>query len=510
MNLLGELALWLAAVLALWSAAASLAGAGGTRPDFAESGARALSMCAAAAAVSAVALCAALLEADLSLRYVAAHGGLALPRIYRLAAFWAGRAGALLGGGLALALAGAAATAIARRTAPALAPLVTAAIATAALLVLAVAALRARPFAPLTFPVPDGRGLHPWLRTAPMAAHPPLLFAGLAAAAVPLALGIAALVRRAWSEPWRTMTRAWALLSWLLLAAAMLAGMRGAYLAPGGSSSWMWYPLDSGVGLPWLALAALLYALGAGAPGEIAVPRLLLAALAAGSALVVAMGTQAGVAAGSAAYSYAPASPLLLVLVAAGALAAASALVWRHRARARSAAAHERNALARVGALLAHAGVALAVAGAIAAAAGGRSLEVQLGPGEAREAIDPFGARWRFVSTGLSRITRPDAGVYAIGIDATGPGGRHRTVTSERLQFTDARGAPLYEPVMAPALIGGWSRDVLLRMRDIGDGERVTMSVSFLPLVRLVWVGAALALLGAAIMLLPRTEARET
>jgi cytochrome c-type biogenesis protein CcmF len=501
-TLLGELALWLATLLAAWTVAAAIVGVAGERGAFAESGARAALVTPAFAALAAVALLAALARTDLSLRYVAEHGTATLARGFRLGALWAGPEGALLGGAAMLALWGAAATAIVRHSAPALAPVIAGVMGTAALAGLAPLALALTPFARIAFGVPDGRGVHPWLLTRAMLVHAPLLVAALAAAVVPAAHGVAALVRReARAAAWAG-ARGWALAAWTMLTAAMAFGMRAAYVAPGGTEQWMLLPLDSGALVPWLALAALLHALPVGASPRDEWWRVALALAAAAGAVVAALGTQAGSGAGYAAYSYPPAGPVMLSLAALAAALLAASLARRLLARRRGAAPATPLAW-RVGAHVAHAGVAVMLVGAVAAGAWRRTADISIAPGDGAASRDPFGAAWRFESTGVSRIGRRDSEVFAVGVVAARDGGRRALVTTERRVYGDVRGAPLYPPVYVPARVSEWRGDASVRLTEIGDSERTSLRVVFHPLARLVWLGAAVAVLGGALGLLP-------
>lgn len=107
---------------------------------------------------------------------------------------------------------------------------------------------------------PDGRGLNPLLQNFWMVIHPPILFIGFAAMAVPFSFAIAGLWRREY-----TMLSSQGL-GWLLLAVFVLGGgiMLGAYWAYGvlgWGGYWGWDPVENSSLIPWLIGVALLHTL---------------------------------------------------------------------------------------------------------------------------------------------------------------------------------------------------------------------------------------------------------
>ncbi|HEU4563118.1 MAG TPA: cytochrome c-type biogenesis CcmF C-terminal domain-containing protein [Gemmatimonadaceae bacterium] len=512
MSLLGELSLWVAMALAAWGVVASVSGAELRRPGLVESGARAAYLALAFALLAAVALWAALARSDFSLRYVATYSNLALPTTAKLGAMWAGPAGALLFSALLLAAWGALATMLVRRAWPAAAPAVTGALLAAALPPLTIALVRARPFERTGWGVPDGLGLHPWLQTPAMLLHAPLLYAGLTITTVPLAITVAALTgHRLHDERWRDAVRGWSLAAVILLTLAIALGLRAAYTAPGGTTGWAYAPLDSGAVVPWLTLLALLHVVGVAASRPLLGWSVLLVCATAASALMVALGTQAGRAAtGRPAFSYPPAGPLLLGLEALAAGALVVSVAWRFVARRRGAPAAPRTPLARAGAHAAHAGMVVALAG-FAGFIFRHTTEVAVAPGAPAEAVDPYGTRWRFESTGVSRISQPGRELSTVGIAATRGEDPLPLVTTERRVYVDARGAPLFGRDFAvPGIAGGAVEDATVLLVDVGEEERARLRVTFTPLVRLIWIGAAAIALGGALALLPRVEEEAT
>src|SRR5262245_24074626 len=81
--LLGELALWVALLMATWSATVSFAGGRIGRADLVASGERALYATFAFVLLSSLGLWSALLSSDFSLRYVASYTSANLPAVYK-------------------------------------------------------------------------------------------------------------------------------------------------------------------------------------------------------------------------------------------------------------------------------------------------------------------------------------------------------------------------------------------------------------------------------------------
>ena len=96
MILIGELSLWVALLMATWSATVSFAGGRMGRADLAASGERATYATFAFVVLSSIGLWSALLSSDFSLRYVASYTSANLPAVYKFAAFWGGQQGSML------------------------------------------------------------------------------------------------------------------------------------------------------------------------------------------------------------------------------------------------------------------------------------------------------------------------------------------------------------------------------------------------------------------------------
>lgn len=240
MTQLGELALWIALLMAVWCSTLSLQGALMKRPSLTTSGARGLYASFGFTALAAAGLMTAFVRDDYSLRYVAQHSGLNVAAYLKLCAFWSDSAGQLLLVSLLLAAVGSAAVRVTLRSD---ADRVRAAWTIAILGVMLAVALAAtgfkyNPFAMLARPQQDGRGLDPLLRHPFMLVQPPLLLWGVASAAAPLAIAVAAMIRSRFDRALLTRMRGAALESWVLLTLGLLLGLRWVYVVPGLRASW--------------------------------------------------------------------------------------------------------------------------------------------------------------------------------------------------------------------------------------------------------------------------------
>ncbi|KAB2925244.1 MAG: hypothetical protein F9K22_03905 [Bacteroidetes bacterium] len=104
----------------------------------------------------------------------------------------------------------------------------------------------------------DGKGLNPLLQNFWMVIHPPVLFIGFAATAVPFAFGLAALWRREY-QTWLSSALPWVLFSGLSLGAGLMLGAYWAYGVLGWGGYWGWDPVENSSLIPWIVLMALLH-----------------------------------------------------------------------------------------------------------------------------------------------------------------------------------------------------------------------------------------------------------
>ena len=187
--------------------------------------------------------------------YVAQHSSRALSPALAFAASWAGQEGSIL---LWVTLAALLGLALLRQPGPLARPAMFFMSLLQSLLMLLL--LVRSPFE-LSAVVPqDGQGLNPLLEDPWMVVHPPVLFLGYAALAVPFALGLAALVRQDYKD-WNRVVWPWALFGVVTLGAGIVLGGIWAYKVLGWGGYWGWDPVENASLIPWLVSVALLHGL---------------------------------------------------------------------------------------------------------------------------------------------------------------------------------------------------------------------------------------------------------
>jgi cytochrome c-type biogenesis protein CcmF len=210
--------------------------------------------------VAVVLLAWALVGRDFRIEYVAHYSSQLLPWHYALSALWVGQAGSLLLWAWILAV-----LAVLFR----FLPTTDAALRDGAFGVLlgclafltALVVFAADPFRPSLAARTEGLGLSPLLQHPSMLSHPPVVFLGYAAWAVPFALAVAALLRGQLDTAWTQLARPWALFAWTVLGVGLLLGAQWAYQELGWGGYWGWDPVENGSLLPWLTGTALIHCL---------------------------------------------------------------------------------------------------------------------------------------------------------------------------------------------------------------------------------------------------------
>ena len=261
MILVGELSLWIALLMCAWSVTLSFAGGHLRRSDLVASGERGLYAGFGFVALASIGLWTAILTSDFSLRYVASFTSANLPLVYKISAFWGGQAGSMLFWCLILGMYGALATWVNRGKNREMMPWVTGTSALVLLFFVATTAISTNPFERLEWVPPDGRGLNPQLQNPAMAIHPPMLYLGYVATAIPFAFAVGALVSRRLDAEWLGAVRRWALVSWVFLTVGVTLGMWWAYVELGWGGYWMWDPVENASLLPWLTGTAFLHSI---------------------------------------------------------------------------------------------------------------------------------------------------------------------------------------------------------------------------------------------------------
>ena len=512
MTLVGELSLWVALLLSVWSTVASFAGGALHRSDVAQSGFRGLYATFAMIALAAAGLWTALLSRDFSLEYVAAHISQNTPSVYVFTAFWNGPAGVTLFWALVISMCGSVAIGLSRLQNRELEPWVTGTLSAILLFLIAATCFDANPFARVDMTPLDGQGMDPRLQTPAVALHRPSLFIGYAATAVPFAFGVAALATRRLDQRWLETARRWTLFSWLFLTIGILFGMRWAYLEPDRGNAWPLHSVETSAILPWLVGAASLHSMIAQSTRRSlrkwTVVSLQLTFL---FSIFAAFMTRDALedAAGTSGHSLIGTWFSAFFFMAAGITVYLTGTRLRDTEAAAdlAGAIHQRS---RYGGYVAHAGIVILLV-ALAGLSFGRKYDTTLKTGESYQATDPFGHVWRFVSQGVSQFDRADYVVAILALDAYRDGKRLGLLTSERRTFRDIQGNQLFEPstlvgMHSTALLDTYVVPADLRRERGSDIARV--HVEFNPLVMWVWVGGIVMILGGVVALWPRAETK--
>jgi cytochrome c-type biogenesis protein CcmF len=250
----GALALWCAlafGLVSLWGYVQLLRGDESARP-FARRGYRlfALSML-----LVALVMVVALARRDFRLDYVFQYSGMDLPLRFQVAAFWAGQKGSFLIWLLWGALLG---VPLIHTTGKQEGSVMGVYLMTQLGILLIL--VRENPFLMLDHAPTDGQGLNPLLQDPWMVIHPPIMFVGYAASAIPFAFAMSALFRRDTSE-WAARAFPWALGGFLILGTAILLGGYWAYKTLGWGGYWGWDPVENASLIPWLFGTALIHGL---------------------------------------------------------------------------------------------------------------------------------------------------------------------------------------------------------------------------------------------------------
>ena len=104
----------------------------------------------------------------------------------------------------------------------------------------------------------DGNGMNMLLQDPWMAIHPPIVFLGYAAYAIPFAFAVNALWSRDY-DGWIRPGLPWAIFAYVTLGAGIIIGGFWSYKVLGWGGYWGWDPVENASLLPWLAGTALVH-----------------------------------------------------------------------------------------------------------------------------------------------------------------------------------------------------------------------------------------------------------
>ena len=262
MTILGEIALWISLPVALWGTVLSFVGGRTLRGELVLSGERTVHAVTLLLTVVSAGIIAAFLGNQYEYWYVANYSNRELDTYFKVSGLWAGQRGSLVF--WTLLLSGFASLAVFqnRRKNREFMPYVTGTLlAILSFLLVVLLFAEVNPFERLGFTPANGRGLNPQLQNYWMTIHPPTLYLGFTAFAVPFAFAVSALLTGRLDNRWIQVTRRWILLSWFFLTNGIIFGMRWAYEELGWGGYWFWDPVENASLLPWLTATAFLHSI---------------------------------------------------------------------------------------------------------------------------------------------------------------------------------------------------------------------------------------------------------
>src|SRR3954454_1989031 len=198
-------------------------------------------------------------QSDMSVALVFQNSHSAKPFIYKVAGAWGNHEGSMLMWVTVLAVAGAFLAQLSRRTSERTLIAALGAQAALALGFYAFLLIASNPFARLSPPAFEGRGLNPLLQDPGLAFHPPTLYFGYVGLSVAFSLAVGALLTNQVDSKLARAMRPWVLGAWIFLTLGITAGSYWAYYELGWGGYWFWDPVENASLMPWLAATALLH-----------------------------------------------------------------------------------------------------------------------------------------------------------------------------------------------------------------------------------------------------------
>jgi cytochrome c-type biogenesis protein CcmF len=258
---LGSACLLLALGVCVYGIGASLYGVRRGRPEWSDSGRRAVYALAGVLTVAFAVLEVAFLRNDFAFNTVADTSSLTTPTFYKAAAVWSSQEGSLLLWAWLLSMWSSLVLFLTRKRMRDVAAYATAILLGFGGFFVALMIFYANPFA-TTHPAPvEGAGLDPLLRFPTMMIHPPMLYSGYTLCTIPLAFGMGALLARRVDAEWIRAVRRFAFAAWFFLGIGILLGARWSYSELGWGGYWGWDAVENASLMPWLTGTAFLHSL---------------------------------------------------------------------------------------------------------------------------------------------------------------------------------------------------------------------------------------------------------
>ena len=198
---------------------------------------------------------------DYSLSYVYNNSSNDLPLFYLFTAFWSSLEGSHLLWTLLLSIFSTVAHWTHSKENTAIMPFVSSALQGVLSWMFFLAVFYSNPF-DILFPTPqNGTGMNELLQNPYMAFHPPSLFTGYTALAIPYAYAIGAMFCGDMTKGWIKTVRNWTLFAWIALTIGIFLGGRWAYVELGWAGYWAWDPVENSSLIPWIFCTGLIHSL---------------------------------------------------------------------------------------------------------------------------------------------------------------------------------------------------------------------------------------------------------
>jgi cytochrome c-type biogenesis protein CcmF len=258
---LGSACLLLALAICVYGIGASLYGVRRGRPEWSDSGRRAVYALAGVLTVAFAVLEVAFLRNDFAFNTVADTSSATTPTFYKAAAVWSSQEGSLLLWAWLLSMWSSLVLFLTRKRMRDVAAYATAILLGFGGFFVSLMIFYANPFQ-TTSPTPvEGAGLDPLLRFPTMMIHPPMLYSGYTLCTIPLAFGMGALLARRVDAEWIRAIRRFAFAAWFFLGIGILLGARWSYAELGWGGYWGWDAVENASLMPWLTGTAFLHSL---------------------------------------------------------------------------------------------------------------------------------------------------------------------------------------------------------------------------------------------------------
>ena len=206
-----------------------------------------------------VALTAAYLGSDFSVRNVWENSHSLKPTLYKFTGTWGNHEGSMLLWVLILSLFGAMVAFFGANLPPRLRANVLSVQGMIGAAFLLFILSTSNPFVRLN-PAPiEGNDLNPILQDIGLAVHPPLLYLGYVGFSISFSFAVAALIEGRIDAAWARWVRPWTLAAWVFLTGGIAMGSYWAYYELGWGGFWFWDPVENASFLPWLSGTALLH-----------------------------------------------------------------------------------------------------------------------------------------------------------------------------------------------------------------------------------------------------------